>query len=47
MGALSRRGLTVLELTLMGSLLSVVTLLLLQALTPCLRIWVLRTTTCP
>lgn len=41
MGALRRRGFTVLELVLVGSLLSVVTLLLLQALTPCLRIWVL------
>ncbi len=40
-GPLKRRGFTVLELVLVGSLLSVVTLLLLQALTPCLRIWVL------
>jgi len=36
-----RRGFTILELALVGSLLSVVTMLLLQALTPCLRVWVL------
>ncbi|MBX3171595.1 MAG: hypothetical protein KF760_29570 [Candidatus Eremiobacteraeota bacterium] len=36
-----RRGFSILELALVGSLLSVVMLLLLQALTPCLRIWVL------
>ncbi len=35
-----KRGFSVLELTLVGTLLSMVTLLLVQALTPCLRIWV-------
>lgn len=40
-GDVRRRGFSLLELALVGSLLSVVTMLLLQALTPCLRIWVL------
>lgn len=39
MGALRGRGFTLLELSLVGALLSAVTLLLVQALTPCLRIW--------
>ena len=34
-----KRGFTVLELTLVSTLLSVVMLLMIQALTPCLRIW--------
>lgn len=41
MGSVRRRGFSLLELALVGCLLSVVSLLLLQALTPCLRIWVL------
>ncbi|MFN8606694.1 MAG: hypothetical protein U0931_04130 [Vulcanimicrobiota bacterium] len=37
---MKRRGLTVLEVLLVGTLVSLVSLLLLQTLTPCLRIWV-------